>query len=272
MMSHNSSTSTSESEIFSDKDDHVLSSWLSNQGNLQNVKNIERKLERWREDLENEFERKRNEISREQNQLLASIMEKQTESVERIAEKIQWIDEETSRKDDQNEFEMQAREIDKRLKILEAYEPVEYRLRRLEESMSCFSDLNEDVDVPKHDDGSIEDIKSVQEATNILRNLRQQVQSSVHMLETYLERAEEMTKKAHNSKHHEQSSDAFLLESSRRFVKEMEIRHAIDNRRLAGKYVTLEKRISDLESEVMEEQKSSLQSLRVLLKTMRKET
>ena len=199
-------------------------------------------------------------------------MEKQTESVERIAEKIQWIDEETARhvEEDRNEFEIQAREIDKRLKILEAYEPVEYRLQRLEDAMRSYftttteEDL-EDVSVEEEEEEEIGHATSVHEATNILRNLHKQVENSVNMLQSYLERAEAMTKDVKNPKHNENSEQRY-----KKMIREIEMRHAIDNRRLAGRYRGLERRIQDIESAVMEEQQSSLESLRVLLRTIRK--
>ena len=112
----------------------------------------------------------------------------------------------------------------------------------------------------------IEDVRSVQEATKILRNLHGQVENSVNMLENYLERAEAMTKDVHTRRSNEFDSDERL----RKLIGEMEMRHAIDNRRLAGRYHVLEKRLKDIESAVMEEQKSSLESLRVLLRTIRK--
>eukprot|EP00938_MAST-03A_sp_MAST-3A-sp1_P000210 g210.t1 len=195
-------------------------------------------------------------------------MEKQTESVERIAEKIQWIDEETARhvEEDRNEFEIQAREIDKRLKILEAYEPVEYRLQRLEDTMhKYFMTTEEDVSVEKEEEEEIEHATSVHEATNILRNLHKQVENSVNMLQSYLERAEAMTKDVKNPKNNENSEQRY-----KKMIREIEMRHAIDNRRLAGRYRGLERRIQDIESAVMEEQQSSLESLRVLLRTIRK--
>jgi len=267
------STSTEDSNVFSDKEDHALSNWLAQEANLENTKDVERKLETWRSELEREFERKRNETNERQNELLATIMEKQTESVERIAEKIQWIDEETARlvEEDRNEFEIQAREIDKRLKILEAYEPVEYRLQRLENAMSSyFTEEEEKITTSDHlppvEEEEIEDVRSVQEATKILRNLHGQVENSVNMLENYLERAEAMTKDVHTRRSNEFDSDERL----RKLIGEMEMRHAIDNRRLAGRYHVLEKRLKDIESAVMEEQKSSLESLRVLLRTIRK--
>ena len=199
-------------------------------------------------------------------------MEKQTESVERIAEKIQWIDEETARhvEEDRNEFEIQAREIDKRLKILEAYEPVEYRLQRLEDAMRSYftttteEDL-EDVSVEEEEEEEIGHATSVHEATNILRNLHKQVENSVNMLQSYLERAEAMTKDVKYPKNNEDSE-----QRSKKMIREIEMRHAIDNRRLAGRYRGLERRIQDIESAVMEEQQSSLDSLRVLLRTIRK--
>lgn len=193
-------------------------------------------------------------------------MEKQTESVERIAEKIQWIDEETARqvKEDRNEFEIQAREIDKRLKILEAYEPVEYRLQRLENAISSYSTAKEEDMEDMNVEEEIENGTSVQEATNILRNLHSQVETSVNMLESYLERAEAMTKVMKSPKASDDSEHRF-----RKLIQEIEMRHAIDNRRLTGRYRTLEGRIKDIESAVMEEQKSSLESLRVLLRTIR---
>ena len=86
------------------------------------------------------------------------------------------------------------------------------------------------------------------------------------MLENYLERAEAMTKDVHTRCSNEFDSDERL----RKLIGEMEMRHAIDNRRLAGRYHVLEKRLKDIESAVMEEQKSSLESLRVLLRTIRK--
>ena len=139
-------------------------------------------------------------------------MEKQTESVERIAEKIQWIDEETARhvEEDRNEFEIQAREIDKRLKILEAYEPVEYRLQRLEDAMRSYFTTTteediEDVSVEEEEEEEIGHATSVHEATNILRNLHKQVENSVNMLQSYLERAEAMTKDVKYPKNNEDS-------------------------------------------------------------------
>ena len=287
-MLESTSTSTEDSHIFSDKEDHVLSDWLAKEASVENVKNVERKLEEWRVELEREFENKRNARSERQvsihidthhhhhinfsnptqNELLASIMEKQTESVERIAEKIQWIDEETARhvEEDRNEFEIQAREIDKRLKILEAYEPVEYRLQRLEDTMhKYFMTTEEDVSVEKEEEEEIEHATSVHEATNILRNLHKQVENSVNMLQSYLERAEAMTKDVKNPKNNENSEQRY-----KKMIREIEMRHAIDNRRLAGRYRGLERRIQDIESAVMEEQQSSLESLRVLLRTIRK--
>ena len=199
-------------------------------------------------------------------------MEKQTESVERIAEKIQWIDEETARhvEEDRNEFEIQAREIDKRLKILEAYEPVEYRLQRLEDAMRSYFTTTteediEDVSVEEEEEEEIGHATSVHEATNILRNLHKQVENSVNMLQSYLERAEAMTKDVKNPKNNENSEQRY-----KKMIREIEMRHAIDNRRLAGRYRGLERRIQDIESAVMEEQQSSLESLRVLLRTIRK--
>ena len=199
-------------------------------------------------------------------------MEKQTESVERIAEKIQWIDEETARhvEEDRNEFEIQAREIDKRLKILEAYEPVEYRLQRLEDAMRSYFTTTteediEDVSVEEEEEEEIGHATSVHEATNILRNLHKQVENSVNMLQSYLERAEAMTTDVKYPKNNEDSE-----QRSKKMIREIEMRHAIDNRRLAGRYRGLERRIQDIESAVMEEQQSSLESLRVLLRTIRK--
>ena len=106
---------------------------------------------------------------------------------------------------------------------------------------------------------------SVHEATNILRNLHKQVENSVNMLQSYLERAEAMTKDVKYPKNNEDSE-----QRSKKMIREIEMRHAIDNRRLAGRYRGLERRIQDIESAVMEEQQSSLESLRVLLRTIRK--
>ena len=65
-MLESTSTSTEDSHIFSDKEDHALSDWLAREASVENVKNVERKLEEWRVELEREFENKRNERSERQ--------------------------------------------------------------------------------------------------------------------------------------------------------------------------------------------------------------
>ena len=65
-MLESTSTSTEDSHIFSDKEDHALSDWLAREASVENVKNVERKLEEWRVELEREFENKRNARSERQ--------------------------------------------------------------------------------------------------------------------------------------------------------------------------------------------------------------
>ena len=65
-MLESTSTSTEDSHIFSDKEDHALSDWLSRAATLESVKNVDRKLEEWRVELEREFEMKRTERSERQ--------------------------------------------------------------------------------------------------------------------------------------------------------------------------------------------------------------
>lgn len=219
-------------------------------------------------------------------------MEKQTEALERISARVQWLDEESSRqiREDQEGWELQARQIDERLATLERYEPVDNRMKLVESKMkeqersleSIYRRLErvqqlkgrmDALDNRKMD--AAVDLEAREEESRIvaappsssslafgspahealLLGLRDQVSESVDMLERYLSRAEELEVDKDRGRDVERAR----FETSQQRMC----------RSLANRCAILEKKLGSLESSVVEEHETSLNALKVILRSVR---
>jgi len=100
-------------------------------------KSMEYLLDAWTMKMNKQKEIERRHLIDVQNVHLKEAMEKQTEALERISARLQWLDEEATRQaeEDREGWELQARDIDRRLKAIEKFEPVGERIARIEEKM-----------------------------------------------------------------------------------------------------------------------------------------